>query len=546
MTDTHTRSRSARTGRCAADGYLAGADAETFDLTAHVLEHVDERLLATPEGRRLLTRLDPLLFAVLYTPHLIRDDDGRITFADLHLALFRHGRRWLRSPGPRQGRHAFVAPRESGKSTILFKVLPLWAAAHGHVRFIAAFSSSGTQAETHLSGFKRELDTNVLLRSDFPDLCAPARRPTGGNVADSRQMMHTRSEFSFAARGLDSEVLGLVDAKNRRPDLIILDDVEPDESNYSAYQARKRLITITDTVLAMNERAHVALVGTVTMPGSIVHQLVKTVTTAEDVPDWITDEAFQVHYFEPIIKTADGRERSIWPVKWPVSYLASIAHTRSYKKNFLNQPVRMDGDYWTPDDFVYGDIPDAARVLLQIDPAVTDKRTSDYYGLAVIAYRPPQTADRSGPGPACTAKTAPQVRQPLCVVRHAAALRLPPARLRDRVLQILEAFPEIGAVRIEVNQGGDTWRSILHDLPVRLLVHTESAPKPVRAADLLNQYQRHRVLHAKRFPELEDQMTAYPDVLHDDLIDAVGAGVRYFIKTKPRAGAKTVNYTGGR
>src|SRR3546814_3895779 len=50
----------------------------------------------------------------------------------------------------------------------------------------------------------------------------------------------------------------------------ILDDIEPDESNYSQYQMRKRLTTIIDTVLAMNERAHVALIGTVTMPGSIV------------------------------------------------------------------------------------------------------------------------------------------------------------------------------------------------------------------------------------------------------------------------------------
>src|SRR3546814_9034580 len=76
----------------------------------------------------------------------------------------------------------------------------------------------------------------------------------------------------------------------RRPDLIILNDIDPDESNYSQYQMRKRLTTIIDTVLAMNERAHVALIGTVTMPGSIVHQLVETVTTTKDVPQWITDE----------------------------------------------------------------------------------------------------------------------------------------------------------------------------------------------------------------------------------------------------------------
>jgi len=507
-----------------ADTYLADVDAETFNLDAYI-SHINPRLLETSEGRRTLTRLDPLLFALLYLSHLLKSPEGEISFADLHLALFRHGRRWLRRPGPREERHAFVAPRECGKSTILFKALPLWASAHGHLHFIAAFSSSATQAETHLAGFKRELDTNVLLRQDYPDLCAPARRPSGGNVADSQQMLHTKSGFSFAARGLDSEVLGLVDPRNRRPDLLILDDVEPDESSYSAYQAKKRLTTITDTVMPMNERSHLALVGTVTMPGSIVHQLIKTVTTAEPVPEWITSEGFRVHYFEPIVKTGDGRERSIWPGKWPLAYLKSIEHTRSFKKNFKNQPISLDGDYWTPEDFTYGDV-QATRVLLQIDPAVTDGKNSDFYGLAVVAFEPGKL--------------------PRCAVRYARAFRLPPAALRDRVLQLLAAFPEIGAVRIEVNQGGQTWRSVLHDLPVRLLVHTESVPKKVRAANLLNHYQRGRVLHASKFPEAEEQMQAFPRVLHDDLVDAIGAGVAYFLdRPKLRVGGSSSDYVKG-
>lgn len=29
----------------------------------------------------------------------------------------------------------------------------------------------------HLASFKYELDTNTLLRHDYPDLCTPARRP---------------------------------------------------------------------------------------------------------------------------------------------------------------------------------------------------------------------------------------------------------------------------------------------------------------------------------------------------------------------------------
>lgn len=417
-------------------------------------------------------------------------------------------------------------------STWAFKILPLWAAAHGHLEFIAAFSSSASQAQTHLAGFKRQLDTNVRLREDFPDLCSPAKRPSGNNVADSQEMYYAKSRFSFAARGLDSEVLGLVDPLNRRPDGILLDDIEPDESNYSVYLKRKRLSTIIDTIFPMNEQAHVMLIGTVTMPESIVHELVKTQTTNDRPPDWITAERFKVHYIRPIIAEDDGTERSVWPTnsKWSLEYLQSIRHTHSFKKNLDNQPVGVDGQYWSESDFRYGDV-EATRVLLQIDPAVTSKRNADYTALAVVAYEPGAVAGNKG-----------VEYFPRCAVRHIEGVRLPPAKLRDRVLRILERFPEIGAVRIEVNQGGDTWKSVFHDLPVQLAVHTETIPKKTRAEHLLNHYQRERVLHVKSFPGLEEQMVSFPHVLNDDLIDAVGAAVQYFLAPKTKARGRSLNY----
>lgn len=492
-------------------------------LTRAVFMDGQEFRVFTKRGRVTATWDNPMLFALVYCPELITDDTGTRSFAELHLELCRYARRWMKPSKARESRTAFVAPREAGKSSWVFKILPIWAAAHAHIHFIAAFSSSATQAQKHLSGFKRQLDTNERLREDFPELCAPAKRPTGGNVADSQEMFHSKSEFSFTAAGLDSEILGLVDPMNRRPDLIVLDDIEPDESNYSQYQMRKRLTTIIDTVLAMNERAHVALIGTVTMPGSIVHQLVETITTTKDVPQWITDEKFHVVYIEPILQNEDGSERSIWPYKWPLVYLNEIKHTRSYKKNFLNQPVRMDGDYWVESDFVYGDIPHPTHVLLQIDPATTSKTSSDYYGVAVIAF------DR-------------ETRK--CSVWYCRQYKLSPKVMRKRIVEICELFPQIGRIRVEANQGGETWHSVFHDMPVKVVIHHETVPKKVRASHLLNHYQRGRVFHTKPLPELEAQMLAFPNVLNDDMVDAVGAGVSFFLQPPKKAGGTSIPYTG--
>ena len=67
-------------------------------------------------------------------------------------------------------------------------------------------------------------------------------------------------------------------------------------------------------------------------------------------------------------------------------------------------------------------------------------------------------------------------------------------------------------------------------LPVRVKVYPAgSASKNVRAADALDHYNRGLVEHAPGLREAEGQMVAFPKAPHDDLVDAVGAGVRYFL-----------------
>lgn len=511
-------------------------NAETFDHKIYLAERVsDARLLEYPEGRKVLTRLDPMLFALIYCRDLITNAAGEMSFSDLHLELCRTAQTWVLPAGPQESRHAFVAPRGCGKSTFAFKILPLWAAAHGHLKFIAAFSHSATQAQTHLLGFKRLLDSSPLIQQDYPDLCEPARRPNGNSIADSQEMYYAKSGFTVAAKGLDSGVLGLVNPENERPDGILLDDVEPDESNYTPYKANQRLTTICDTVFPMNINAHITLVGTVTMPDSIVHELVKSVVYPnEPIREWVRFEKFKVHYIKPIITRDDGSRRSVWPGKWSLEWLESQERSRSFKKNFLNLPLSEGEEYWSDADFKYGEIEDATRVLLQIDPAVTSKRTSDYTAFAVVAYRPARVE---------VADDGSVVNVPsMCEVRDIIGVRKPPEDLRKIAIEFLHRYPEIGAIRIEVNQGGDTWKSVFKDLPVKILVHRESVPKQVRATHLLNFYQKGLVKHRKPFNNLEDQMKAFPNVHHDDLIDAVGAGVYYFMKPKKKMSGTTKRY----
>jgi hypothetical protein len=495
------------------DPYHPDCNAGNFDLPGW-LARFPTRLVdpAAGELRRALTRYDPLLFAVLYLSNQLKTD-GVISFGDQHLLWARYARMMWTQPSHglsfRDSRHAFVAPRDSGKSTWWFLLLPMWAAAQGHLRFIAAFAHSGPQAELHLTTFRQQLADNTLLRRDFPSLCVPARKPNGKTTADNITMLRAKSGFTFAARGIDAANLGMK-VDERRPELLLLDDVEPDEASYSIYQMNKRRGTITDAILPMNIRAHVVLVGTVTMGGSIVHQLVQAGrgdSGEESGLDlqWVDDERFVVTHTVPIVPDGDGEERSIWPQKWPLPFLREIRHTRSYAKNYDNDPLGADGDYWTKDDFTYGELPGVTYQVLSIDPKIATRKRTDPVGIAVLGYAPARAGAKSR-----------------CVVEFAQPYMLVGEALRLKVLELLARFPRVRLVVVEGNQGGENWHAILHDLPCKLQVVWSTDKKETRAADLLEHYQvGRRVIHARRLPALEAQMVAFPKAGNDDLVDAV-------------------------
>lgn len=494
--------------------------------------------------RREKTRDDPLIFAVVYLSRHLVSTAGTVTLSRAHLSWVKSAKAWAKPSGaPMSDRRAEVAPREMGKSTWWFLSLPLWAAAHGHVKFAAAFADADTQAQTHLATFKSELDNNALLRADFPDLVRPKTRGRGTVEADRVSLYHAKSGFVFAAAGMDSRNLGLK-VGAQRPDLIILDDIEPHEGQYSAELAKKRLDTLLSAILPLNIYAHVIIAGTVTMQGSIVHQLVQYGRgETSEANEWVAEQGIVVRHYPAIETDDDGTRRSIWPAKWPLSFLESIEHTRTYAKNYANDPLGANGDYWHFEHIeaarMLGLVPGVTRVLVSVDPAVTSKRTSDYTGVAVIAWQPPPREHPRAPGK--------------CTVLEVRQVKKTGAELRVDVLATIERH-NAGLVLVETNQGGDLWRSVFWGMPVKVKSVHQSVRKEVRAASILDHYERGRVGHAADFTadgvayslrDYEGQLVAFPRGPHDDMVDAAGSGLAYFLNRKAtgqRAGGTVASY----
>lgn len=465
-----------------------------------------------PDGtayRRAVTRDCPVRFALTYLPSTIADRvTGVCSFSVAHLFLAEMARDWM---DPTPGLDGVVLPRGGGKTSWLFRILPLWSLAHGHRRFLLAWSLTSEQAELHLAGIRHDLVSNRLLLGDFPEL----HRRKGPGGSDTRRTV-TMGGATIAARGLGGSALGTKSGDDR-PDLIVGDDLEPDAAHHTMERKRKIESLVVNSILPMGDRTtRTVLAGTTTMAGGLMHDVVRAALPDGDpahaVAPWVAGHGLRAHYWPAILDEGTDRERSLWPQRWSLAELHAHRERapQDFALNMTNRPEQAgDLGYWRRDLIRYDRNREIVRRVLYADVATTNNARSDLSALVLVGL------DRTG-------------RR--AVVEYAEAGRWWGRELYDRMVQLTEAMP--GTLRewvVETNQGGDRWREILAPVPRGVVLDTEhvSGSKRSRIEAALAEYQRGAVEHAMPMPQLEQQMLAWtPAADEDDLLDALAGALR--------------------
>lgn len=173
------------------------------------------------------------------------------------------------------GLFAVAMPRGSGK-TSLCKAACLWAALYGYRRFIVLVGPTEQHAELLLHDLRVQLESNELLVADFPEVCYPIRALDGithrcrGQLFEG-QRTHiewrsnklvlptiTGSQASgtvIMVAGLTGQIRGMThqrpDGSTARPDLVLIDDPQTDESARSPSQCAQREAIISGAVLGL-------------------------------------------------------------------------------------------------------------------------------------------------------------------------------------------------------------------------------------------------------------------------------------------------------
>ena len=271
-----------------------------------------------------------------------------------------------------------MLPRGFSKTTWTY-VSIIYNVIYELVRCILYISSSGTHAETQITNIKHEFESNEMLRAVYGE-CVPTK---GDGTKWTENMIevrkpHQKVGVAIYARGRGAQIRGVL-FRGNRPDYIVADDVEDEESVETQGQRDKCSLWFHKTVLpAVSSKmaSRVVVLGTLLSKECLLQILRRD-------PDWTAI----------VMSAVDSKKKPIWIDLFPLEKLEKIKKSwilrgqlSSFYLEYYNvfradEMAKFRREYIRVNPIKIQDT--IARAIV-IDPAISKKSEADLCAFALV------------------------------------------------------------------------------------------------------------------------------------------------------------------
>ena len=278
-------------------------------------------------------------------------------------------------------RVAIAAPREHAKSTAITHAFTLTQVLLKQRSFVLVVSDTEAQAIEFLGDIKAELTENAVLKAEFG--IKRCLKETETNVICE---FNDGSKFRILAKGSMQKVRG-IKWMNKRPDLIVCDDLENDEIVMNQERREKFRRWFMNALLPCgSDNCIVRVVGTILHLDSMLNRL-------------MNNKKWKTQLYEAC---DENFENILWPEKFSAKRLKDIYETfvedgnpEGFSQEYRNQPVDIKNLFFKQDYFFDFDRDSDGNPSLPnleyfaaADFAISEKQKADFTAIVVCGIAP--------------------------------------------------------------------------------------------------------------------------------------------------------------
>ncbi|RKX63931.1 MAG: hypothetical protein DRP34_00560 [Thermodesulfobacteriota bacterium] len=269
-------------------------------------------------------------------------------------------------------------PREFGKSTYAWLFFPAWNILTGKYQFLVYIASNKDRAEEQFQSFRYEIQSHPILKEVAKVIIDKM------DTLEYEDRLNNRRHL-IKVYGAGQNVRGLR-YMEKRPDIIILDDIENLEEVQSQKQRQRLKEWFFGEILPLSKEGRFFIIGTILHEDSLLNTLL------EEPPQNFKAIKYGI---------LDEKGNSIWPEKYPLEKIE--IQKEDYRKKgllhlwymeYMNEPISSETQifkreyfkYYRPEDLKWRE--NGFSVFTTVDLAISEAQTADYTAVVTVAVSP--------------------------------------------------------------------------------------------------------------------------------------------------------------